>query len=81
VKLFRAIFANSTVNLKNVSLNEEFLKVEGTDIKIELALEQEEIVKISLYVTSYRLENCFPLRNPSFNFAPSLDSAKRKSFI
>jgi membrane-associated HD superfamily phosphohydrolase len=53
VKLFRAIFANSTVNLKNVSLNEEFPKVEGTGIKIDLALEQEEIVKISLYVTSY----------------------------
>jgi hypothetical protein len=68
VKLFRAIFANSTVNLKNVSLNEEFPKVEGTGIKIDLALEQEEMVKISLYVTSYRLEKCFPLRNPSFQF-------------
>jgi hypothetical protein len=39
-----AIFANSTVDLKNVSLNEELLKVEGEDIKIEPALEQGEIV-------------------------------------
>lgn len=39
-----AIFANSTVDLKNASLNEELLKVEGEDIKIEPALEQEENV-------------------------------------
>ncbi|KAF5270315.1 hypothetical protein FQR65_LT05503 [Abscondita terminalis] len=30
-----AIFSNSTVDLKNVSLNEELLKVEGDDIQIE----------------------------------------------
>ncbi|XP_023025545.1 protein TAPT1 homolog [Leptinotarsa decemlineata] len=31
-----AIFANSTVDLKNASLNEELLKVEGEEIRIEL---------------------------------------------
>lgn len=35
-----AIFSNSTVDLKNVSLNEELLKVEGEDIKIEPAYEE-----------------------------------------
>lgn len=35
-----AIFANSTVDLKNVSLNEELLKVEGENIKIEPAEEE-----------------------------------------
>ena len=39
-----AIFANSTVDLKNVSLNEELLKVDGEDIRIEPALQQDEIV-------------------------------------
>lgn len=33
--LSTAIFANSTVDLKNASLNEELLKVDGDDIKIE----------------------------------------------
>lgn len=35
-----AIFSNSTVDLKNVTLNEELLKVEGEDIKIEPAFEE-----------------------------------------
>lgn len=35
-----AIFANSTVDLKYASLNEELLKVEGENIKIESAVEE-----------------------------------------
>lgn len=35
-----AIFSNSTVDLKNVTLNEELLKIEGGDIKIEPAFEE-----------------------------------------
>lgn len=40
-----AIFSNSTVDLKNVSLNEELLKVEGDDIKIENADAEQNITK------------------------------------
>ncbi|KAF7267852.1 hypothetical protein GWI33_018979 [Rhynchophorus ferrugineus] len=40
-----AIFANSTVDLKNASLNEELLKVNGDDIRIE---QTEEIVTRSV---------------------------------
>lgn len=40
-----AIFSNSTVDLKNVSLNEELLKVEGEHIKIESAPNTEQITK------------------------------------
>lgn len=38
-----AIFSNSTVDLKNVSLNEELLKIDGDDIQIEDVPEHEEI--------------------------------------
>lgn len=40
-----AIFSNSTVDLKNVSLNEELLKVEGEKVQLEDAAEQENITK------------------------------------
>lgn len=40
-----AIFANSTVDLKHVSLNEELLKVDGDNIKIESVLEQEIVTR------------------------------------
>lgn len=40
-----AIFSNSTVDLKNVSLNEELLKVEGENIQMEIPDVQENITK------------------------------------
>lgn len=40
-----AIFSNSTVDLKNVSLNEELLKVEGEHIKIENVCAEQSITK------------------------------------
>lgn len=40
-----AIFSNSTVDLKNVSLNEELLKVDGENIKIESAEAEQNITK------------------------------------
>lgn len=36
------IFSNSTVDLKNVTLNEELLKVEGEDVQVE-SVEQTEV--------------------------------------
>lgn len=40
-----AIFSNSTVDLNNVTLNEELLKVDGEDIKIEPALVEENVTR------------------------------------
>lgn len=40
-----AIFSNSTVDLKNVSLNEELLKDEGENIKIEGTEAEENVTK------------------------------------
>lgn len=40
-----AIFSNSTVDLKNVSLNDELLKVDGEHIKIENASAEQSITK------------------------------------
>lgn len=40
-----AIFSNSTVDLKNVSLNEELLKVEGENIQLESTEIQENVTK------------------------------------
>lgn len=39
-----AIFSNSTVDLKNVTLNEELLKVDGDDIQLEQSADQEDIL-------------------------------------
>lgn len=40
-----ALFLNSTVDLKHVSLNEELLKVDGDNIKIESVLEQDIVTR------------------------------------
>ncbi|KAJ8920409.1 hypothetical protein NQ315_005275 [Exocentrus adspersus] len=40
-----AIFANSNVDLKNASLNEELLKVDGDDIRIESVAEGEVVTR------------------------------------
>lgn len=40
-----AIFANSNVDLKNASLNEELLKVDGDDIRIESVSEGEAVTR------------------------------------
>ncbi|CAH0553812.1 unnamed protein product [Brassicogethes aeneus] len=43
--LSAAIFANSTVDLQNASLNEELLKVEGDEIKIEPVLDSDIVTR------------------------------------
>ncbi|XP_018579272.1 protein TAPT1 homolog [Anoplophora glabripennis] len=40
-----AIFANSNVDLKNASLNEELLKIDGDDIRIESVSEGEAVTR------------------------------------
>lgn len=51
-----AIFSNSTVDLKNVSLNEELLKVEGDDIHIEVAAQDEIVTRSEPNINSDYIE-------------------------
>ncbi|KAK5649484.1 hypothetical protein RI129_000513 [Pyrocoelia pectoralis] len=51
-----AIFSNSTVDLKNVSLNEELLKVDGDDIHIEPAVQDDIVTRSEPNINSDYVE-------------------------
>ncbi|KAB0800762.1 hypothetical protein PPYR_06501 [Photinus pyralis] len=54
-----AIFSNSTVDLKNVTLNEELLKVDGDDIQIETVPQDENVTRSEPNINSdFVEENC-----------------------
>ncbi|XP_018325730.1 protein TAPT1 homolog isoform X2 [Agrilus planipennis] len=79
-----AIFANSTVDLKNATLNEELLKVEGDNIKIEPAPKVDEIITrsepninseyVEEVVENPVYENCEPGLKKRAESEPSLAS-------